>query len=260
MNYYEIFRECFPQLRLSENQFMNLSGFEQCRLFTCGSGYALVNGNKLRLICVPPQERKRGAGTELLRLAEEYVRNQGFTRMVAGDTGSELFIGAVEESVPFFEKHGYSFGERIAEMSGGRNELLLNPADTPGISFEIRQADETVRNAVSKVDTDWVQYFADGEVMCAVFGGNIAAFCILEEDVSCVLSGGTSKMGSIGCVGTVPEFRRHGIGLEMVKRASAELLGRGSERIFIHYTGVYGWYAKLGYHTDLWLRPGEKEL
>ena len=121
MNYYEIFRECFPQLRLSENQFMNMSEFERCRLFTFGSGYALVNGNKLRLICVPPQGRKRGAGTELLRLAEEYVRNQGFTRMVAGDTGSGLFIGAVEESVPFFEKHGYSFGDKIAEMSGGRN-------------------------------------------------------------------------------------------------------------------------------------------
>lgn len=260
MNYYEIFRECFPQLRLSENQFMSLSEFEQCRLFTCGNGYALVNGNRLRLICVPPQEQKKGTGTELLRLAEEYVRNQGFTRIEAGDTGSGLFIGALEESVPFFGKHGYSFGERIAEMSGGRNELLLNPADTPGISFEIRQADETVRNAVSKVDPDWVQYFTDGEVMCAVSNGTVAAFCILEKHVSCVLSGGTSKMGSIGCVGTVPEFRRRGIGLEMVKRASAELLERGSERIFIHYTGVYGWYAKLGYHTDLWLRPGEKEL
>ena len=105
-----------------------------------------------------------------------------------------------------------------------------------------------------------MQYFADGEVICAVSGGDIAAFCILEEDVSCVLSGGTSKMGSIGCVGTVPEFRRHGIGLEMVKRASAELLGRGSDRIFIHYTGVYDWYARLGYHTNLWLRLGGKDL
>ena len=260
MNYYEIFRECFPQLRLSEKQFISLSGFEQCRLFTCGNGYALVSGNKLRLICVPPQEQKKGTGTELLRLAEDHVRNQGFTRMEIGDTGSGLFIGAVEESVPFFEKHGYSFGERIAEMSSGRNELLLNPADIPGVSFEIRQADERVRNAVKKVDPEWVQYFTDGEVMCAVCGENIAAFCILEEDVFCVLSDETSRMGSIGCVGTVPEFRRRRIGLEMVKRASAELLERGSDRIFIHYTGVYDWYAKLGYHTDLWLRLGGKEL
>ena len=260
MNYYEIFRECFPQLRLSEDQFMSLSELEQCWLFTCGNGYALVNGNRLRLICVPPQEQKKGTGTKLLRLAEEYVRDQGFTQIEVGDTGSGLFIGAVEESAPFFKKHGYSLGERIAEMSGGRNELLLNPADIPGISFEILQADKTVRHAVSKVDPDWVQYFADGEVMCAVSGGNIAAFCILEEDVSCVLSDETSRMGSIGCVGTVSEFRRRGIGLEMVKRASIELIERGSDRIFIHYTGVYDWYAKLGYHTDLWLRLGEKEL
>lgn len=260
MNYYEIFRNCFPQLKLTENQFMSLSGFRQCWLCTYKNGFVLVNGDKLRLICVSPQEQKQGCGTELLRLAEEHVRVQGFARMETGDSVSGLFIGATEESVPFFEKHGYKFGEKIAEMSGSRSELCLDPIDIPGVSYEIRQADEQIRNAVEKVEPDWVQYFNSGEVMCAVFDGNIAAFCILEEDVSCVLSDGISKFGSIGCVGTVPEFRRRGIGLEMVKRASTELMKRGSERIFIHYTGVYDWYAKLGYHTELWLRLGGKEI
>ena len=49
-------------------------------------------------------------------------------------------------------------------------------------------------------------------------------------------------------------------GLKMVELAARELYSRGCERIFIHYTGVYDWYAKIGFRTGLMLRLGGKEL
>ncbi len=61
-------------------------------------------------------------------------------------------------------------------------------------------------------------------------------------------------------MGTVPAFRRRGIGLAMVAEASRILLERGWARIFLHDTGVYAWYAKLGYQTRLWVRLGGKNL
>ena len=104
-----------------------------------------------------------------------------------------------------------------------------------------------------------MQYFDGVEVFCGYSGGKIASFCILDDDVDCLFSDGT-RVGSIGCVGTVPPFRRRGIGLKMVELAARELYRRGCDKIFIHYTGVYDWYAKIGFKTGIMLRLGGKKL
>ncbi|MDE6592180.1 MAG: GNAT family N-acetyltransferase, partial [Oscillospiraceae bacterium] len=87
-----------------------------------------------------------------------------------------------------------------------------------------------------------------------------ASFCILEDDVICLLSGDGEKVGSIGCVGTVPKFRRQGIGLKMVSLAAEELKKQGCGKVFIHYTHVYDWYARLGFKPFLKLKMGGKKL
>jgi len=58
-------------------------------------------------------------------------------------------------------------------------------------------------------------------------------------------------VGVPGCVGTVPRFRRQGIGLKMVALACEELRKMGCDTGFIHYTGVAHWYARLGFQTFL---------
>lgn len=109
---------------------------------------------------------------------------------------------------------------------------------------------ERLRRAVKEVDDDWAQYFHEGScVFCGLDGDEIASFCIVEEDAECLLSDGKSKIGSIGCVGTVPAYRRQGIGLSMVALATDELKRRGCDKAYIHYTHLDGWYGKLGYRT-----------
>lgn len=263
--YYEIFRVCFPYFSFGQEDFAELSEIGSSTVFSCKCGektvgFASVNANKLRLLCVLPEYRKQGFGSRLLNQAENYVREQGFSEFIAGGTDSRLFIGAAEESADFFEKRGFSLGGIIAEMCGDTDKLTSAPVPE-NVSFGFYSGDrERLNEAVSAVEDDWVQYFAEGEIFCAFKDGSIASFCIVVDDEQCLLTDGKNKIGSIGCVGTVPEFRRKGIGLKMVSLSAEELKKRGCKKIFIHYTHVYDWYAKLGFETFLRVRLGKKML
>lgn len=257
MTEYEIFKSCFPELRLDERQFRELSGIASGQIFRCNDGFALVCGNCVRLLCVAPEKRGTGVGTSLLQKAEGYICSQGYSRAELGGTDSRLLIGAPEDCSQFFTKRGYSLTERVAEMYGTPDMLRSAPA-AEGADFEFCRG-SGLHHAVAAVDQDWVQYFDGGEIFCGYSGGKIASFCILDDDVDCLFSDGT-RVGSIGCVGTVPPFRRRGIGLKMVELAARELYRRGCDKIFIHYTGVYDWYAKIGFKTGIMLRLGGKNL
>ena len=87
--------------------------------------------------------------------------------------------------------------------------------------------------------------------------GRIASFCMIENMGEHMLDGRTVKIGGPGCVGTVPEYRKRGIGLMMVKNVTQILKEEGYDFSYIHYTGVASWYQKLGYRTVLkWNKNG----
>lgn len=268
MNYYEIFRKCFPQFSFGEAVFNELSGIERGRVFTCSDndntiGFAIAENNNIRLICVLPGYQGKGYGSELLTQAEEYIVSQKNDCVNIGGCDSGLFIGAVQDSKEFFEKHGYTlYDETVAEMCGDTEALVAADYPLPdNISFGFYDGDiNRLKAAVGAVEVDWVQYFNGGELFCAFDRGKIVSFCIVEESVQCLFTDGKSKVGSIGCVGTVPDYRRQGIGLKMVSLAAGELKKRSCDKIFIHYTGVYDWYAKLGFEAKLYLKIGYKRV
>ena len=102
--------------------------------------------------------------------------------------------------------------------------------------------------AVNAVDEGWAQYFANTErCFCATLGDQVLSFCIVDE--MGVYDG--LRVGGPGCVGTVPAFRRQGVGLELVRRATLILKQRGFDLSYIHYTHVDRWYEHLGYQTVL---------
>ena len=55
------------------------------------------------------------------------------------------------------------------------------------------------------------------------------------------------KIGGIACVGTIPEYRKMGIGLRLVDLATLYLKKKGFDYSYIHYTHLEKWYNKLGY-------------
>lgn len=119
------------------------------------------------------------------------------------------------------------------------------------IEFGFFEGDvKDIKAAVALVDEDWVQYYHEGtSAFCGFEGGKIVSFCIVEKEPYCILSPGGKKIGGIGCVGTVPQYRKRGIGLRMVDLATVYLKEEGYDRANISYTPIEKWYGKLGYQT-----------
>ena len=122
-------------------------------------------------------------------------------------------------------------------------------SDLNGITFDEYHGElARVQNAVRRVDEDWVQYFREGDrFYCAFEGKEIVAFCGLTDMGR--FEG--LHIGGPGCVGTLPEFRRRGIGLEMVRLATQTLKQDGFDLSWIHYTHLADWYSRLGYQPVL---------
>ena len=124
-----------------------------------------------------------------------------------------------------------------------------------GLVFDVYRGEPlALADAVSRVDEGWTKYFDGSEpAFCALDRGRIAAFCLLSDWGS----HGGIHVGGPGCVGTVPEYRRKGIGLELVRQATCLLKEQGFDISWIHYTHLERWYQKLGYRTVLqWNRNG----
>ncbi len=107
---------------------------------------------------------------------------------------------------------------------------------------------DRLHEAVRRVEPDWVQWFDGKEkCYCGFIGEQIVSFC-LETDLGVHEFGGKrASFAGPGCVGTVPEYRRRGIGARMVLNMTRILRKKGYDYSYIHDTGVADWYGRMGY-------------
>lgn len=139
----------------------------------------------------------------------------------------------------------------FAEMSMPLGEYREKTAPIEGVTYGFFTGDlAELHKAVAQVDASWVQYYTPGTpVLCGFINGKVVSFCIVEEDPACIIAAPGLRIGSIGCVGTLPEYRGHGIGLRMVDLATVHIQSMGCHRGYISYTAIDHWYAKLGYRV-----------
>lgn len=152
-----------------------------------------------------------------------------------------------EESIRALPRD-WVFTELVMDLRGDCPNVTPS-SSLNGIAFgEYHGELAALRDAVRQVDGDWVQYFKEGNrFYCAFDGERIVSFCNLD-DMGCFQG---LHIGGPGCVGTIPEFRRRGIGLEMVRLATETLRRDGFDLSWIHYTHLAHWYMRLGYQTVL---------
>ena len=138
------------------------------------------------------------------------------------------------------------FDEQVLPLADYDPTALTIPAPD-GITYGIFTGDHAVlTKAVRAVDEDWAQWFHPGSrVFAAMDGDRVVSFCLLDDFGE--YEG--LKIGAPGCVGTVPAYRKQGIGLRMIQLATAIFKEEGYDLSWIHYTAVGHWYAKLGYQT-----------
>ena len=146
----------------------------------------------------------------------------------------------------------YVYDEMIMELSSFDKDAYDIPYPL-GITFGYYKGDyDRFLDAVKSVDASWAQVYKPADrIYCGFDGDRIASFCMIEDMKEYTQDGVTYKVGGPGCVGTVPEYRKRGIGLSMIRDATIILKDLGYDLGYIHYTGVAGWYAKLGYRTVL---------
>ena len=144
------------------------------------------------------------------------------------------------------------FDEQILALSDFDVHELEIPIPE-GITFGFFQGDhEELLAAVQEVEEDWAQYFQkDDRVFCAFHEGKPVSFCLTDSMGEYDMDGRHIRIAGPGCVGTVPAYRRKGIGLKMVQLATEALKREGYDYSYIHYTAVGHWYGRLGYKTIL---------
>ena len=109
---------------------------------------------------------------------------------------------------------------------------------------------DALSGAVYKVGPHWVPHYVPGErIYCGYAGDEVVSFCLLQNFGTATYYGKTVRVAGPGCVGTVPEFRRQGIGLRMIRNATNILMFAGYDLSYINWTGVARWYGHLGYET-----------
>lgn len=275
---YGLFSKCFPQLPIGRDSFFRLIDADKCSVIPyyedgAVAGCSVVSGDCIRLLCVAPGSRGKGIGSGLLRDSERLIAENGFKRAVLGGRDSGLFIGETvpveqtENAGSFFSRRGYVSDDGCIEMKMPLEDFDFEGLDIPicpdGTSFGYIEKEEhgSLLRAVEEVDADWVQYFTYGSpIFAAKLNGRIAAFCMIDENADTVISRDGSNVVSIGCVGTVPEMRKKGIGLAMVAEAAHIAKNNGCTDAFIHYTYLDKWYGRLGFKTFLRYRFSEKKL
>lgn len=271
---HELYCACFPEHEVMRNVFIEQLQPESAHTFAEYAdgrlaGFAMAHSGSIPVLCVAREYRRQGIGSRLLESAEGYLRGCGAGKITLGAGPHYLLQGvpATEENLRFFEKRGYSAGWTSINMElslrdFSREKLNIHPAPAD-VNFRFAgEADRpSLLAAVEAAEPGWVDIFEDctDPVLVAEAGGEIIGFEILSPEGGYFLRLG-EKVGSVGCVGVVPDQREHGVGLQMVAHGLEWLQSKYATLVELRYTWLEDWYGKLGFATVSRQWMGEKEL
>lgn len=272
---YPIFQACFPNYAVTEAVFTRqlrpdlaeiICRFDGDRLI----GYSLIHQNSISLLCVDPDYRNQGIGSNLLKLSEEKISRSGAQRIILGRGSHYLFQGVPtddEAAQSFFADRGYSALWVSANMALQTNDYDPDrfpiPKAPEGLLFRIATEEdrESVLQAVATVQENWVRYYRSctDPILLAILDSKIVGFEILEADGG-IFGTALCKVGAFGCVGVIRSARERGIGRQMVAKAIEWLKYQGCDSVHLRYVELVDWYERLGFRTVGLQWMGEKSL
>lgn len=272
---YDIFVDCFPIHEISERAFFKKLDIEQCYINTIEKekeivAYSIIRDNAILLLCVNDAYRKQGYGKQLLIEAEKYIEANGYDKIILGHSSNYLFQGIpIEENAQrFFEKNGYTASwtsvNMVLDLSEYNEDSVNIPEVNSIISFRYANENdkEVLLEAVEQVNNSWTLYYkyCTNPILLAIEDNRIVGFEILTLSEATFYTSKYNKVGSIGCVGVLKDYRDKGIGRQMVAYALKELKKAGSNMVFIGYTWLEDWYGRLGFKTVSRQWMGEKSV
>ena len=260
---YEMYLCCFPDYPTGFACFCNVMRPDSAVQFCAWEGdvavgCAMVHENAVAMLCVLPEYRGRGHGSELLRRAEAHIRTEGHATMSLGGNLLQGVPDAPGNTVPFFERRGYS-----ADWTSVNMALPLTDFDpqrlqipNPPANLSFRFAGEADRPALLRAaeaaNAGWEDIYqrvlGDVPVLLAEENGEILGCEILGPRGGRFVTGG-AQMGDIGCVGVVPAARNRGVGRAMVAHGAAWLKEQGCDLIELRFVALVDWYRAIGFEV-----------
>lgn len=275
LDLYKLYLKCFPQYPVKEQVFFDQLRPEQATIFPeyCQEklvGFSMIHGNSITLLCVDPLFRKQGIGQKLLKQSEESIAESGYKEVILGKGRRYLLQGVPLESegaVPFFQHRGYdaqwtSVNMLLSLDQFQKKEIAIPPAPE-GLTYRLISQDEMPRllQAVENAQPYWMDCFREctDPILVAELEGQLVGFEIVAPEGGRFIPS-PEKVGSIGCVGVVKEFRNRGIGMDMVLHGIQWLQQQGCGSIELLYVALVDWYRKLGFEVNQQQWMGEKKL
>ncbi|MCM3708989.1 GNAT family N-acetyltransferase [Sporosarcina luteola] len=222
----------------------------------------------IQCMLVEKSFRNEGIGSELLKKGEQALINAGVDEIRLGRDPWHYFPGIPLEdksTISWFEKQGYITGgvetDLIKDVSGRGLYRLMNPSehyrlltkkDIPLLLqflervFPGRWHYEALHyEMIGGTGREFMGFFVDSE---------LKGFCRLNDPQSPLIAQNVywsalcdGEMGGIGPLGIDREIRGNHFGIDLVKAAANELIGRGMTDIVIDWTQLVSFYEKLGF-------------
>lgn len=239
-------------------------------------------------LCVDPDYRNCGIGSELYERAEEFLKKQGATNITVVHYPFHLLPGVPSEAsdlMAFLERRGFgNWGEtydlrrQLQDYAIPKEvEKRLHEQDP---HVEIRPTREGEQQAVVEFvrrefpggwHYDTKRFFEKGgdpqDMVIVVEGDEIIGFCHTFTPESIELRGSThwfplfqGRWGGLGPIGIAKAHRKRGLGLALLCYSVWFLKKRGVEDMAIDWTGLVDFYGRIGFRV--WKRywQGNKNL
>ena len=275
---YKIYKNCFPDYPIGYEEFCERLNIKKSKLF-CETdegkivGFAVAGSDNIAVIAVEKAYRGKGIGRNLVALCEEYLKNNGKETVKLGVGDASLFQGVPLDNdcdsniYKFFEKCGYKHSHLTYNMDIDTYSFEYAALDIPkpeNVTYRLaKDSDkEDLLKAVQITEPGWTDLYkdCDDDVLLAVCDNKIVAFEMINENGGVFTSEKNIKHGCIGCVGTIPEYRRKGIGLDMTAYAVQRLRALGCDKVQLLYLVLDKWYGKLGFYITSTQWMGEKNI
>lgn len=294
---FDLFKRNFPYLNTDEDTAKRLFSNPDNKVFARYDRFnnliaaSVIYKNTIIMLAVDEKFRGHGIGLALLELSEEYIKSQGYDKVVFG-VGAEDYLAPgvpssekildIDGAYPdkpwadidnsgreFLKKRGYihrndgNIFDMALDFSDGL-EYDISVGDTvDGVTYRLAEpSDKENVIACCNLGADYFADFYKSDELYNDGDERVLVACTETEILGALLISTYGEPGTIGCVTVSPKARGKKVGTRMSVAATSYIKQKGMNTAFLSYTysGLDRMYGAAGYRICVYYFMAQKEL